>query len=300
MELRMRAHLLALGLLFLPAFAHAGSSPSYAVLKEDATQTSRVVAVRIESRLAEADLVALARAIKDASPNPANKHTVVLFYLPGMTADQRPWASADTTPAMKVAIAGLTLADAGAYAEAAAGDNRALTGTWLTELPSAPGRLTIFSEKGKTYLEWAQRGGQTSQDEVTVTNGVGGGQRVDLAGGAEDHYVIRPSGQIEIRSGERLVAVAEPLSRKAKAAPAGKGWTTTVATLPSEPIAAATLEPAATAPEASPAADAAAAAPLAAKPYAPLRKKRVARSSARKDKPNPYVVTSDYMRPIGR
>lgn len=204
----MRAATIALLGLLLGASAHAGERDTFAILSEDATETSRVVAVRIGHRLAGDDLVRLANVVKEAKSSPTLRNTVVSFYLPTMPQNQRPWASVDLAPTPKVYIAGLQLAEERAFIAEANADRRSVTGAWLTELPASPGRIMIFTEKGRTFLEAVTRGGQKSIEEVAETPEKRG-TRIDLKSGGSDYYVLKASGELELRNEERLIAVAE-------------------------------------------------------------------------------------------
>lgn len=157
------------------------------------------------------DLVRLANVIKSTKPSPTLRNTVVSFYLPSMPPDLRPWASVDLAPVAKVVIGGLKLEEQQAYAAEANTDRRALIGSWLTDLPSTPGRMAVFKDKGKTYLEWEMRTGQKTVDEIVVTRGTRG-SRFDLKAGGDDYYLLKATGELELRSKDRLTAVAERIS----------------------------------------------------------------------------------------
>jgi hypothetical protein len=195
-------------LLLAQAGTLKAGQDSFTIVREDATPTSRVVSVRIDRRLSSSELARIAETIKTKSSSPTTRHVVVSYFLPGMPLELRPWASVDTTPKTRVLVSGLTLEEAEIISADAIADKRDTIGSWLTEIPSSPGRITIFNQKGRTYLEWVQRSGQKLVDEVMLTRGTRG-SRVDLKAGGDDYYMIKVSGELELRNKDRLVAVAE-------------------------------------------------------------------------------------------
>lgn len=289
----MRAPLFLLPLvLLLPMGPALAGQDSFTIVREDATQTSRVVSVRIDRRLAANELARIAETIRSGSPSPMTRHVVVSYFLPGMPLDQRPWSSVDTTPKTKVLVAGLTLEEAALLAADASKDKRDTVGAWLTEIPSVPGRITIFNQKGRTYLEWAQRSGHKSVDEVVLTKGTRG-SRVDLKAGGDDYYLIKASGELELRNQDRLVAVAErvdafkstpvAISNKAPDA-AGSAVQGTLVTSAGTGMAAA--------------ADATAQGPEAAKP-APVRRQHARRAKPARNAVSTFYV-DQHMKPLIR
>jgi hypothetical protein len=201
--------------LLLGAPGVAGAGQSYTIISEDATQTSRVVAVRIEERLSEEALQRVALEVRDRAAGSQVRHTQVSFFLPRMPTASRPWASVDTSPTPKIRVFGLSLAEEARLAAEAAADPRKPIGSYIVDLPASPGRITLFASKGRTYAEWAQRGGARITDEVTVERD-GSGTRYAPKSGAADHYLVKPNGTLEVRNESTLVAVAEPAARAAR------------------------------------------------------------------------------------
>lgn len=192
--------------------APVSAEDSYAIVGEDATKTSRVVSVKIGHRVGTDDLARIANSVRALNNSPSMRHTVVSFYLPGMPLDQRPWASVDTTPVTKVVVGGLKLEEAARYAAEVSAGKRDLIGAWITDFPSEPGRIAIYNEKGRPRLEWVQRKGATIIEELVETRGTRG-VRFDLKSGGDDYYLLRASGELEIKSKDRLLARAERIDR---------------------------------------------------------------------------------------
>lgn len=183
----------------------------YRIVSEDIAQgqSARYVAIAVPRRLAESDLARIADLVRAKEKAPFEK-TVVNFYLPGMKVGQGAWATATYAPTLKVAIVGLRLdEEQSAQAEVAA-DRRDLIGVWLTAPPAAPGRLTLYREGGRVFGEWRLRNGAKSV-EALVESRDPRGRRFGLAAGGADNYLLGWNGELALRDGTAVIAVAEKL-----------------------------------------------------------------------------------------
>ena len=179
--------------------------PAFNTVSEDLSEQRRAVFVRLEHRLTEADLLLIAEHIKDHSKR-SYARTQVNCFLPGMPMNQGPWASVQFAPDPKVLVQGLRREDEELFIAEHQGDKRALLGSWLTSPPAAPGRLTIYSDRGRIYAEWRLRNGQKTLDELQDTISKAG-RRFDVQGGG--YYVLAKSGELEIWDKTTLIATAE-------------------------------------------------------------------------------------------
>lgn len=215
----MRALVAVVCLLIAAPVVAASTIPRYKVLSEDAGEIHRSVEVRLERRVGEVELKLIARMIQEREPRPFRR-TLVNFYLPGMKPGQGAWASATHTKDIAVRIAGLTLEEEAAFTAEARVDARSLVGTWLTSTPAAPGRLTIYRERGQLFAEWRLRNGVKTVDEVAEKK-TAAGRRFDNVPQTADHFVLNMNGELELRQGEQLVAMAERIdtSPAARSAP---------------------------------------------------------------------------------
>lgn len=205
----MRAILAAACLVLAAPSAFANSGPRYRITADEAGEIHRMVEVRIERRQTEAELKAIAKAIQEREARPFRR-TLVNFYLPSMKPGHGAWATATHTKDITVRIVGLRVDEEETYTAEARADNRNLVGTWLTSTPAAPGRLTIYRERGKLFAEWRLRNGTKTTDEV-VESRAGNGRRFDNRPTTAEHYVLVSGGELELRQGDQLVAVAEAI-----------------------------------------------------------------------------------------
>ena len=213
-----RTILLALTLCTLavtPASAQTRAVPPYTSISEDLSEQRRSVFVRIDRRMDEADLLAIAAQVQ-ARAKRVYPRTQVNFALPGMPLNQGSWASVLFVPEPKVMVHGLSRADEDLFLAEHKADHRSLLGSWLTSTPAPLGRLTIYSDHGKVFAEWRLRGGQKTVDELidTTTKTV---RRFDVLGGG--YFVLTRAGELEIWDKANLIAVAERIRPEHLAVP---------------------------------------------------------------------------------
>ena len=164
----MRAVLVIVMATALAWPAAADTVPSYKVIAEQKSDSYRAVDIRIEQRLDETDLAAIANAIVGREQRP-HARTIVNFLLPTARPGDQPWASATLLREVRVKIPGLRLDEERLFTAEAHADRRDVIGAWLTSTPATPGRLTIFREGKRLYAEWRLRSGVTTKDELSET-----------------------------------------------------------------------------------------------------------------------------------
>lgn len=195
------------GLPAVAAETAAAPPPAYKVVSEDAGPARRVLAVRIDGRLTDAEIRAVAEAARARARGGAAR-TQVNLYLPAARLTDTPWATAVFAPDLKISVLGLSREEEDVFVAETRKDTRKLVGAWLTGAPAIPGRLAIYREKNKLFAEWRTRGGQVSVDEVVESRGYRG-HRFDIPGDDSQHYVVLPGGQLELRDKTNVIAVAE-------------------------------------------------------------------------------------------
>jgi hypothetical protein len=206
----MRAGLIAAAFVIAAASlpAQAGPQPVYKTIAEDASESRRIVSVRLDTRVGEDELARIATVLRKGDQD--GRRTLVNFYLQGMSLKETSWATATFAPALKISVHGLTLDEEAAYRAEAAREKRPVVGMWLTQAPAVPGLLVIYREKSKLFAEWRVRGGHRTVEEV-IESRWNGGRRFDIAGDAGQHYVLVSGGVLELREKSGLIAAAEPV-----------------------------------------------------------------------------------------
>ena len=204
----MRAMIATVLALTAAAPLSAQTLPQYRVVAEEKSDASRIVDVRIERRIDEPDINAIANVIvsRDTHDYP---RTVINFVLPNARLGEPPWANATVVREVRVRIPGLRLDEERQFLAEAREDRRDILGSWLTSIPATPGRLTIYREGKRLFAEWRMRNGVRSQDEIGETR-VSGGRRFDLKSGpSDDYFLVTATGDLEIRAKGQLIALAE-------------------------------------------------------------------------------------------
>ncbi len=190
-----------------------GDNPSpYRVVSEDNSVefSRRNVAVALPHRLNELEITKIADVVRAKEKTPFEK-TIVSFYLPGMKLTQSAWAMATFNPTLKINIVGLRLDEEQQATAEVAADGRAVIGVWLTASPAAPGRLTLYRSGKKILAERRLRDGAKSVTEMIETRGAQG-RRFTPATGGEAHLLLAWGGELELRDGATIIAVAERLA----------------------------------------------------------------------------------------
>ena len=240
----MRAMLVVITAVTLAGAVNAADvQPVYKVIAEEKSEANRTVDVRIERRIDEADVTAIANAIVNRETKPYMR-TIVNFVLPMAKPGEPPWASASLVRELKVKIPGLRLDEERQFLSEARADRRDVIGSWLTSTPATPGRLTIYRENKRLYAEWRMRSGVRTQDEVAETR-TSSGRRFDLKLAAnDDHFVIMAGGDLEIRAKGAVIAVGERIKDGPAVVPglaSTRDRNTEVASWP--PVPSSTIEP---------------------------------------------------------
>lgn len=224
--------------LSVPSRAEDQALPPHQVFAEESHEKRHSVSVRIERRLDESDAVRVATTLlRRATPAPARSN--VNFFLPGMAMSQGAWAMVSFNPRPKFVVFGLKLEDERALIAEHRADKRPLLGSWLTSPPAAAGRLSIYSEAGKIFAEWRLRNGQRTIDEVQDVS-TANMRRFLVPGGG--NYTLSRSGDLEIWSGQTLVAIGERIRERSPAAVVSTASTSPRAAVTGAPVAAALHE----------------------------------------------------------
>lgn len=191
--------------------AIAGEKPSsFQIVSEDGAGDARRVSVRLDGRVSEAELQAIADAVK-ARQAPGKSVAAVAFFLPSMALSNGPWAEVRLQPEIKVIITGIRRDEEDVYRAEAQADTRAVIGVWVTSAPAVPGRLTIWRDKdSRIFAEWRLRSGQKTIDEL-VEQRARNGRRFDIKGSGGGYYLAAWNGTLELGEKSSVIAVSERL-----------------------------------------------------------------------------------------
>lgn len=186
------------------------SDVSFSIIAADSIpDIKRSLDIRLNRKVSAETLRAIALELK-AQDESAYERTLITYYLPGMTVGAGAWATTHFDPALEVRILGLTAEDEKALAAQLEPASREIIGQWLDESPFIGGRITIFREKEKLYIENAFKDGSRLTKELTEGKSPRG-RRFDKVEGSSsgDHWVILPNGNLEVRDNDGPIATAK-------------------------------------------------------------------------------------------
>lgn len=183
------------------------------VIADDRTNPDRrVIEVTIDRRASEADLARISLRILKG-PLTGTARAFVNFHLGAARLRDAPWASvrvtADKVP--QVQFLGLNVDEEARLIAEARADKRKLVGTWLTAAPLSPGRLTIYRDGQKVHAEWRLRSGAKTTSEL-IESRLPRGKRYDDKAGSDEHFVVTPAGDLEVRNAKDVLALGERIA----------------------------------------------------------------------------------------
>ena len=132
--------------------------------------------------------------------------TFIGYYLPDDDTSGAYWATTHFTPDLQVEILNLTrIADPGPPQQVGDDSLREVIGSWL-ETGGFRTTLVIFTTDARYFIETLYNDGSSSLAEVKESK-TPLGQRFEKIPGNDsgDHWLLRPSGELELRNAERLI-----------------------------------------------------------------------------------------------
>ncbi len=169
----------------------------------------RSVVVAIERKMSEVELRAIAIKIKEQEKQHFPR-TFIDYYLFVTNTRIGAWATTHFDPDLKVEILGLTDAEEKTMAESSVAGRNTI-GRWLDESPFVGGVITIFNQDDTLYMERKFKDGSVFSGEMI--EGQRAGKRtfhiIDSPSG--DYYVLKASGDLEIRDQDGWIATARKL-----------------------------------------------------------------------------------------
>ena len=167
----------------------------------------RSLDVRLNKRVTEEVLRTIAHDLRARDPHKYDR-TFISYYLPGMVPSHGGWATTHFNPTLEVRILGLTVEQVEAHSMESAPADRKVVGRWIDDIVFRC-RLTIFQKGGKFYAEFKLRSGDSWTEEV-IERPSPRGRRFDTmdTSGNGDRFVVDPSGDLQIRDNDGLIATA--------------------------------------------------------------------------------------------
>ncbi len=182
----------------------------YSVIDTDIVPSiKRSLDVRLNKKVSEDVLRAIALELKSNDSRQYDR-TFIVYYLPGMTVDAGGWGTTHFDPTLDVRILGLTAQEEQALLTERAPSDLEVIGSWLNESSFMGGRITIYREDGKLYMELKFSDGSSLNEELEEKSAPLG-QRFDwiVGSGSGDHWIIDKEGNLQIRDSEGLISTAK-------------------------------------------------------------------------------------------
>ncbi len=168
----------------------------------------RSLVVRLNKKISENALRAIALKLKSQETQDYQR-TFITYYLPGMKIDAGAWATTHFNPNLEVLILGVAVEEEKQLANGLTQDGREIVGSWIDETPGVAGRITIFREARKLYIETRFKDGSNLKEEL-IEKKSGERRRFDKLEGSEfgDHWIIDSNGNLQVRDNEGLIRTA--------------------------------------------------------------------------------------------
>lgn len=180
------------------------AKPRYHIIAQDLASTGKAsFDVRIPAAVEQAEIRDMATEIRRTRAESRNP-VFVSFYLPGQQVGAGAYAAVQFRPQMNVNMLGATPSEQTRMDVAAPTED--LLGRWVDSSPIMGGVITITSD---LRLEKPFKDGSVMKRKLRETK-TGRGRRFDPvpASGHGDHWLLLPSGELEIRDREGLIATA--------------------------------------------------------------------------------------------
>ncbi|MGD8451304.1 MAG: hypothetical protein PVJ57_05745 [Phycisphaerae bacterium] len=190
----------------------APSEGTYTIIRSSTIPgVKRTVDVCVSKRISEAELRTMALEIK-AQDLGQYERTFISYYLRGMEVGHGAWATTHFNPDLEVCILGLTAEEEQQSSTSRPSAAREVIGCWLDDRPHAGGRITIFTEGGKLFIERAFKDGTVLKKEL-VEKRSPLGRRFDEAEGAwaGNHWLIGADGNLQLRDNDGLISTAKKI-----------------------------------------------------------------------------------------
>ena len=204
-----------LGTLFVGCKKSTSSSRSesiYSIVGSDTYGThKRSLDVRLRQPVPENTLRTIALELKSQASQNYDR-TFICYYLPGMVVDTGAWATTHFNPNLEVRILGLSVEQEQTLRKLPDDSSREIIGYWLDKSLYNGGRITIFHQNEKIYLEKTYSDGSVGKGEVTEKKS--NGKRTFWEQGensVSEHYLIDRQGNLQLWDNEGIIWTAKKI-----------------------------------------------------------------------------------------
>ncbi len=171
----------------------------------------RSLDVRLNRKVSEETLRSIALELKAQDPRNYER-TFICYYLPDMKVDAGAWATTHFNPNLEVRIQGLTSEEENALRKMPDNLSGEVIGNWLDDSLYVGGRVTIFRENGKLFLERKYKDGSSETKEL-VEKPSSRGRTFQKKEGSRfrEFWLIDTQGNLQLWDEEGIITTARKI-----------------------------------------------------------------------------------------
>ena len=189
--------------------------PAHSVIASHANPLSgRQIQVRLAKPIGSAQLRELALKLKGEHAGP-DEHALIFYFLPEMVPGTGAWATTHFEPGLSVRILGLTSEQDSLIRSQslALPPEFKLAGEWIDHAQGLSSRISLIERGSEHRLRFHFADGSVVERRLRSRGLQGKGARYDdVDSGYEEHYVVYPSGVLELWDDQGSIRRAMPLT----------------------------------------------------------------------------------------
>lgn len=189
----------------------------YEIINEDKLHNvKRSMDIRLNRKVSEEILRRIAQRLK-ASDSTSYERTFIAYYLEGMIVDNGAWATTHFNPDLKVVIQGLTFEQEAKILGPSAEKpekNKKIISRWLDETMFAGNKATMYSKKGKLFLERLYSDGSSGVTRLRTKKVKGKKRFIEVGNEHGEYYLINGAGDLQSFDRDGLISTAKKIKQK--------------------------------------------------------------------------------------
>lgn len=179
------------------------------VSEEARPPVKRALDVMLSRKVSEPELRVVAAHIRAQDPRQYQR-VFIFYHLPGMTPGSGAWASTFFEPELKVTILGTTSEEEAALKPVLRGAQEVI-GCWVDDRAGAARVMTLVKVGGRIQMLQRFKDGSSIDAPLKESSHPDGRCFRDPRESHGDHFVLRGSGQLEIRDDQGLIVRLQPV-----------------------------------------------------------------------------------------
>jgi len=185
---------------------------TYTVINEDIVPgQKRGLDIRLNKKVSQDVLQSIAVELKN-SDSSSYERTFIGYYLPNMKVGEGCWATTHFNPTLEVKIIGLTGKQEEFLRQPTVDPTREVIGSWFDGRPNVGGKIVIFFQGPKLFMESTYKDGSSAITEL-IHKKSRLGVRFDNVEGSSfgDHWILGPDLNLQLRDDEGLITTCSKI-----------------------------------------------------------------------------------------